>query len=98
MAAEDKYITTATNISVIGSDISIETYYVEDSGSDITFFIAADNLNENSVDFLQGELGYTNVDFSGSFDVDEDGNLTVFSAEADNLLIDADGNLILTLN
>lgn len=98
MAVEDKYITTATNISVTGSDISIETYYVENSGSDITFFIAADNLNENSIDFLQGELGYTNVDFSGNFDVDELGNLTVFSDEADNLLIDADGNLILTLN
>lgn len=97
MAAEEKYITTATNISVVGSTISITTYYVQDSGSDITFFIAADNLNENSVDFLQGELGYTNIDFSGNFDIDELGNLTVFSDEAENLSIDADGNLILAL-
>lgn len=94
--AEEKYISTSTNITKISSSITIETCYTPDVGDDIYLFIADSNKIVNSIPFLQGYEGVVNDNFDADFYIDSLGNLIVDSPYSDDMQIDSNGDLILT--
>lgn len=96
--AQEKYISTATDVTKTTDTVTIETCYVAPAfGDDVYLFIADSNQSVNGVSFLQGYEGVVNNNFDGDFYLDGNGNLIVDSPFADDLEIDSNGDLILTL-
>lgn len=93
---ENKLINTRTNINVVGNDISIHTYYVEEEDFILEFFVPLEDTTVESVNFLAGDLGYTQVNNNDIFEINEDGELIVSSPNADKYSIDENGDLIYT--
>lgn len=95
--AETKVIETTTQVSVIGSAISIRAYYdtSEVDTDTIEAFISEIVQIREGVPLIEGELAivYENdVDFT----INEDGELIVNDVDAANYSIDSDGDLIYT--
>lgn len=94
--AENKLITTKTEVTVIGSNISVRTYY-DDALETLVFFLSDATQIVQGVDFESGDLGYIYENTSSSFSLTSDGNL--FVSDPTNVTqysIDSDGNLIQT--
>jgi hypothetical protein len=73
--------------------IGIYTYYVE-FDKNLLFFVCNNQKIVNDVFFNEGELGYTNNDWTGTyFLLNENGELIVVSDEADKFSINSNGEL-----
>lgn len=73
--------------------IGIYTFYVE-YDKNLMFFISNTEKTLNDVNFVEGELGYTNNNWENtSFLVNEKGELIVVSDEVDGFEINENGEL-----
>ena len=93
---ETKQISTFTNLNVVGTEISIYTYYGVVSPSLLEVFLADVVGISNGVPYIEGEgiailaVPLTELDLI----VDNDGDLNIIGDEALDYSIDSDGNLI----
>lgn len=94
--AEEKTISTKTNVSIVGNKITIHTYYSEPTETFLQFFVANIDSNIQGVNFVAGELGYTYENIDDIFELNDNGELVVSGAYADRYSIDVNGDLIYT--
>ena len=92
--AEDRQISTRTQVNTTDNEIDIFIYYVGQSEKQISFFISDSLKNVDGVSFSQGDLGYTYQNTSDLFVKDGTGNLLVTSTESEKYSIDENGQLI----
>jgi len=93
---ETKLISTKTNVSIVGNNISIHTYYSEEEDFVLEFFVPLEDTTVESVKFLAGDLGYTQENNNDIFEINDKGELIVSSPNADKYSIDENGDLIYT--
>lgn len=93
---ETKLISTKTNVSIVGNNISIHTYYSEEEDFVLEFFVPLEDTTVESVNFLAGDLGYTQENNNDIFEINDKGELIVSSPNADKYSIDENGDLIYT--
>jgi hypothetical protein len=93
--AETKQISTITEVTTTVSTVSIYTYYQTAVEAILNFFISLVVNAINTIDFVEGELGFTK-DIFPNFDasVNAQGELIVVDTDADVYFIDGVGNLI----
>ena len=92
--AEVKQILTRTITTVVGTVLSIYTYFESSIQNFLNFFIRDDIVTIDNINFDEGELGYTKMgysDFSGS--MNDAGELIIVDSVSD-YFIDEIGDLI----
>lgn len=94
--AEEKLISTRTNISTNNDKIEIFTYYFKPSEWFLQFFVDLENKTREGVNFKAGDLGYQIENLSDIFSIDENGDLIVSAVFADRYSIDENGDLLYT--
>lgn len=97
--SEEKIIVTQTAVSIIGNTISIRSYYEQDTGINTLLAFICDNVTiVDGISFIEGELGIQMNNYPAGIDyeINENGELIIFTEDATNYSIDSDGNLIYT--
>lgn len=94
--AEERLINTRTNVNISGNSISIHTFYTEPEEFVLEFFVPLQDEIVQSINFLAGDLGYTQENNSDIFEINQNGELIVSSPNADKYSIDSNGDLIYT--
>ena len=94
--SEKKIISTITEVSVDSGDLSIFTFF-GDNTNYLSFFISESEFKKNGVEFIEGELGYSQKGYKDvSFYINEQGELIVISDDPDRFTINEDGQLTIT--
>jgi len=92
-------IPTFTSISIIGTQISIKSQYVNVPPYTIIAFIADVDGTLDGVSYFQGDLIFSVMNYPGlaiNFYLDSNGNLVVNSFDANHYSIDSNGQLTYT--
>lgn len=91
--AEQKTISTRTQVSTTQNAIDIFIYYVDQFVKKLSFFISDSNKQVEGITFKQGDLGYTYENTSELFFKDTNGDLVVSSEDSNNYEINDQGQL-----
>lgn len=91
--AENKTISTRTQVSTTQNAIDIFIYYVDQFVKKLSFFISDSNKQVEGITFKQGDLGYTYENTSELFFKDTNGDLVVSSEDSNNYEINDQGQL-----
>lgn len=94
--AENKIISTRTQVSTTQNAIDIFIYYVDEFVKKLSFFVSGSNKQVEGITFKQGDLGYTYENTTDIFYKDTEGNMIVVSDDSGNYEIDNEGQLIFT--
>lgn len=101
MAAESKLIPTITETAVVGSSISITSFYQEDDLPDTLDGMIADSVGiQDGVSYIEAELliKMKNSPEHLSYSLNDNGDLilTINTGDEDNYSINSNGDLIYT--
>lgn len=91
--AENKTISTRTQVSTTQNVIDIFIYYVDQFVKKLSFFVSDSNKQVEGITFKQGDLGYTYENTSELFFKDTNGDLVVSSEDSNNYEINDQGQL-----
>jgi acyl carrier protein len=98
---ETKVLNTRTLVTIIGANISIQSYYDQGivNNNILEGFISDSVKTVEGVDFIEGQLGIRmNDQYPSGIDVtiDSEGNLIIVGDSVEKYSLDASGNLIYT--
>jgi hypothetical protein len=97
---ETKVLNTRTLVTIIGANISIQSYYDQGivNNNILEGFISDSIKTVEGMNFIEGELGIRMQNYPSKIDVtlDDNGNLVIVGDDADKYSLDASGNLIYT--
>lgn len=91
--AEQKTISTRTQVSTTQNAIDIFIYYVDQFVKKLSFFVSDSNKQVEGITFKQGDLGYTYENTSELFFKDINGDMIVVSEDSNNYEINDQGQL-----
>lgn len=96
MPAENKLIPTRTTVTTTATTIRIFVEYFPDDYFDLSFFVVLVDQVRDGIVFIGGDLGYSYVNITDLFEINDDGDLIVNSIYPGRYAINDDGDLIYT--